>query len=125
MKRLWILLAASAVIGCASGEQLGSRVDDMWLATKVRSRLASGSLSSFRTIDVSAQNGVIILDGYVATAEEKAKVEELVRPPRGVGETRTNPAVGVPPPAPASSHASEPAPPPGGARTGTTFGGRR
>lgn len=105
-----IALAAAAFLSaCASGQEIGSKIDDLWVATKVRSRLAAGAVGDQFKINVDVKNGVVTLRGRVETEEDKQKIEDLVRPLRGVREVRNEIVVGeAPPPSERAPEEAEP-----------------
>lgn len=103
------VLFAFALLGCASAEEIGGKVDDLWLATKVRSRLAAGAVGQQFKINVDVKDGVVTLRGRVDTEEDKRKIEELITPLRGVERVDNRLLVGDEP-APEGEAEPEPAP---------------
>jgi len=60
-----------------SSESVGSSVEDSWLWFKTKSALMTTSDLRDSTINVDVQNGVITLNGSVASAAEKTKAKQV------------------------------------------------
>ena len=77
--RLLLLLSLTALlVGCRTNESPEGQVDDLEIATQIKSKLASDvGLSSVTNIAVNSTNGVVTLSGQVDTEEAKAKAETV------------------------------------------------
>jgi len=67
-----------------SGEKIGSSIDDAWIHTKIRSKLAGNGDFPFGGINVDVQDKVVTLRGSVDTAKEKADAERIAKDTDGV-----------------------------------------
>lgn len=67
-----------------SGRKIGTGINDMWLWVKSRYELAAADDLRDSTVDVDVDNGVVTLSGTVATAEQRNKAAEVVKPLDGV-----------------------------------------
>jgi len=78
-----LLVAALACLmlgGCRTNESPEAQVDDLKIATEVKSKLASDvGLATVPNISVNSTNGVVTLSGQVDSAAERAKAESLAR----------------------------------------------
>lgn len=106
-----LLLAAGFFSGGCGGERtIGDRIDDTWIATKVRLHLVTyADLGRHARVETSTDKGVVILRGTVSTEAERSEAERVVRQVVGVGEVVNELTVVPPPP-------EEPRP-----RGGTTY----
>jgi hyperosmotically inducible protein len=88
-----ILLAALLVVsGCTSmtGQTAGQYVDDTTITTSVKAKLTADKAANFTRIDVDTTNQVVTLNGIVASADQKAKAEQLARQVGGVKSVKNN-----------------------------------
>jgi osmotically-inducible protein OsmY len=76
-----------------SGEKIGSGIDDAWIHTKIRTKLAGNGEFPFGGINVDVQDKVVTLRGSVDTAKEKAEAERIARETNGVSKVQNNIAV--------------------------------
>ena len=100
MKRkvLFSLVAAAVVgfIGCASDNTdndshkrtAGRYLDDKVLVQKVKSALDDSEVYKFPDVKVNTYEGTVQLTGFVDTAEQKQKAEEIARNVRGVSNVQ-------------------------------------
>lgn len=69
-------------------ETLGQQIDDAALASRVKARFAADPEVRARSIEVDAEDGVIVLTGRVATREQKDEAEALAWATKGVWRVR-------------------------------------
>ena len=85
---------AGAVAGCdviQGRESTGQYVDDASITTSVKAKLASDAgFSSATQVGVETMQGVLQLSGFVDTAAQKAKAEQIARNVKGVHGVRNN-----------------------------------
>lgn len=97
MKRKLILFCMAAVtaigfVGCASDNAdrdshkrtAGRYIDDKVLVQKVKSALNDSDIYKFPDVKVNTYEGTVQLTGFVDSAEQKSKAEEIARNVRGV-----------------------------------------
>jgi osmotically-inducible protein OsmY len=78
MRLLLLLPLLALLIGCRTNESPEGQVNDLEIATQIKSKLASGvGLSTLANVAVNSTNGVVTLSGQVDSAEAKAKAETL------------------------------------------------
>ena len=68
----------------ASGETVGSSLDDAWIHTKLVAKLIGDSNTPERKINVDVVNNVVTLRGTVNTNEQKMEAERLAKATEGV-----------------------------------------
>lgn len=86
---LLALAAAAALPGAVAAEgdrTIGERVDDVTLATKVKSALIASDEAKARRVEVEVRDGVVQLSGF---AETRAEADAAVRAARGVAGVRS------------------------------------
>ncbi len=90
--RISILLSALAVLvaACASNRTVGERVDDATITTKIKSSLTVDPTTKARQINVDSHDGVVQLNGYVDSAEERNVAERIARNTKGVRSVQDN-----------------------------------
>jgi osmotically-inducible protein OsmY len=71
-----------------AGENIGSGIDDAWIHTKIRTKLAGEGEFPFGDINVDVQDKVVTLRGTVDSAKEKAEAERIVKETGGVTTVR-------------------------------------
>lgn len=79
--------------GCSSGEykrSSGEYLDDQTLTARVKSALFSDPNVSGFQVNVDAYRGVVSLSGFVDTAAQKARAEEVARNVNGVRQVQNN-----------------------------------
>jgi hyperosmotically inducible periplasmic protein len=91
---LFLLAAGAAVgfVGCASDDEGGNRnertvgryLDDKVLVQRVKSALRDNDVYKFEDVKVNTFEGTVQLTGFVDTAEQKRRAEEVARGVRGV-----------------------------------------
>ncbi len=97
MKRTLIaLIAGSAMLGVAACSATrtqrapGEHLDDAVLLTNVKSALVADPVTEAGEINVDVNRGVVSLNGYVDSQNEKSKAGQVARDVDGVKEVRNN-----------------------------------
>jgi len=67
-----------------SGEKIGNGIDDAWIHTKIRTKLAGNGEFPFGGINVDVQDKVVTLRGHVDSAKDKAEAERIAKETNGV-----------------------------------------
>ncbi|MBV9695342.1 MAG: BON domain-containing protein [Gammaproteobacteria bacterium] len=83
-------ILALVFVGCASNRTVGERVDDATLTAKIKSSLAIDPTTKARQINVDTQDGVVQLNGYVDSANERSVAERIARNTKGVRRVQDN-----------------------------------
>jgi hyperosmotically inducible periplasmic protein len=68
----------------SSNETVPGKVDDTWITTKVKSKLAAAKGIKASDISVSTSDGVVTLTGTATSAKEKTRAEHLAKQIKGV-----------------------------------------
>lgn len=68
----------------SSNETVPGKVDDTWITTKVKSKLATAKGVKSSDISVSTTDGVVTLTGTATSTKEKNHVEHLAKQVKGV-----------------------------------------
>lgn len=68
----------------SSNETVPGKVDDTWITTKVKSKLAAAKGVKASDISVSTSDGVVTLTGTATSSKEKTRVEHLAKQTKGV-----------------------------------------
>lgn len=79
--------------GCHKGEysrSTGQYMDDKTISTKVKSALLADPNVAGTQVDVTTYDGVVQLGGFVDTAAQKARAEEIARGTAGVRGVQNN-----------------------------------
>jgi hyperosmotically inducible protein len=71
-----------------SGESIGSEMDDAWIHTKIRAKLAADGELPGTGIKVDVNNNVVTLRGSVEKAADKANAEQIAKSTEGVKTVR-------------------------------------
>jgi hyperosmotically inducible periplasmic protein len=72
----------------ASGETIGSSINDAWIHTKITSKLIGNSDTPARKINVDVVNGVVTLRGQVNTSAAKMEAERVAKGTDGVKQVK-------------------------------------
>jgi hyperosmotically inducible protein len=72
----------------SSGQTAGAVVDDSVITAKIKTELIADPKTKAGQINVTTENGMVQLAGFVDTAAEKAKAEEIARSVSGVRGVR-------------------------------------
>ncbi len=87
------IMAVSALLlsGCSVFERndgtnttAGQYVDDSAITSKVKGDFVADDRVSASAVSVETMNGTVLLSGFVKSAAEKAKAEEIARSVKGV-----------------------------------------
>ena len=89
LKDLCVMIVAAMFVavlaGCAgAGQKTGTFVDDSTITTKVKTAFATDKTVSAMDVRVETNNGNVRLSGFVDSAEEKRRAEEVARSVAGV-----------------------------------------
>jgi hyperosmotically inducible protein len=68
----------------SSNETVPGKVDDSWITTKVKSKLAAAKGIKSSDISVNTTEGVVTLTGTVASSKQRTRVEHLAKQVKGV-----------------------------------------
>jgi hypothetical protein len=111
-RALWLVLPV-AMAGCSQAIRLP--VEDMTLAFSVRTAIVNDREVGAAPIEVEARDGVVTLDGHVATSGERDRIVSLARSVAGVKRVESRitlgtaaVADGAAPPAPAGRRSALP-----------------
>jgi hyperosmotically inducible protein len=65
--------------GCQAltGRTMGENLDDSYITSAVKSKLASDKLVSLTRVEVETNNGIVYLTGQVETAEQRSRIGQL------------------------------------------------
>jgi hyperosmotically inducible periplasmic protein len=67
-----------------TGEKIGSSIDDAWIHTKIRTKLAGQGELPFGGINVDVVNKVVTLRGTVDSQHDKTEAERIAKDTNGV-----------------------------------------
>ena len=84
---IMMLLAACSSM---TGRTLGENIDDAGITAKVKAKLASEKISTVTRIDVDTNQGVVALNGTVATEAMRVRAAEIARDVKGVRDVVNN-----------------------------------
>ncbi len=92
---LWVSTLAAATLtttGCKSehSRTSGQYLDDQTITARVKSALFSDPNVSGFQVNVDTYQGVVSLSGFVDTAAQKAKAEDVARQVSGVRQVQNN-----------------------------------
>jgi len=73
-----------------TGKSAGTTLDDATITASVKSKLVADKASNLTRIDVDTNNGIVSLNGTVATPEQRARAEQLAREATGVKQVMNN-----------------------------------
>ncbi len=76
--------------GSATRESTGEYIDDATTTTKVKSAFVKDPLVKALDVKVDTFKGVVQLSGFVDTAEQKARAEQIAAGTTGVTTVRNN-----------------------------------
>ncbi|MEZ4598796.1 MAG: BON domain-containing protein [Syntrophotaleaceae bacterium] len=77
----------SSLIACAGGPEsrsTGAYLDDASITTKVKTALITAEEVAARNVQVDTYKGVVQLSGFVKTAQDKQRAEEIASEVGGV-----------------------------------------
>ena len=76
--------ASSSMQNPPNNQTVGDKTADTWITTKVKSEFGTTKGIKSTDISVSTSDGVVTLNGSVATAQAKAKAERVAKRVKGV-----------------------------------------
>ena len=78
--------------GCQAltGQTMGENIDDSYITSSVKTKLASDKLVSLTRVEVETNNGVVYLTGQVETAEQRSHIGSLASQVKGVKKVVNN-----------------------------------
>lgn len=76
--------------GTATRESTGEYVDDATVTTKVKAAFVRDPLVKALDVKVETFKGVVQLSGFVDTAEQKSRAEQIAAGVSGVGSVKNN-----------------------------------
>jgi hyperosmotically inducible protein len=83
-----LLAAGSGLAGCSSTQPASVQVDDAWITTKVKSKLAADPQVSATNVSVSTSEGEVALTGRVKTDTARREAIKLAKDTEGVKKVR-------------------------------------
>jgi hyperosmotically inducible periplasmic protein len=80
------------VTGCQAltGRTMGENLDDSYITTADKSKLASDKVVSLTRVEVETNNGIVYLTGQVETAEQRSHIGSLAAQVEGVKKVVNN-----------------------------------
>jgi hyperosmotically inducible periplasmic protein len=81
---------SSGCAGTATRESTGEYIDDAAVTTKVKAALVKDPLVSALDVKVDTFKGTVQLSGFVDTAEQKSRAEQVASGVSGVAGVRNN-----------------------------------
>ena len=88
------LFLALSLIGCASDRNVGQRIDDQTIETKVKAALLGAPDVSGTAISVEVRRGEVQLSGFVKSRAEAQRAVDLARRVDGVTRVIDKTSVG-------------------------------
>jgi hyperosmotically inducible protein len=83
-------LALGACVSTSTQESTGEYIDDAGITARVNTALIEDDTVKARQVDVETFRGVVQLNGFVDTAQAKARATEVARSVEGVQEVQNN-----------------------------------
>ena len=83
-------LFTSGCAGTASSQSTGERIDDATTTTRVKAAFAKDPGVKALDVKVDTFKGTVQLQGFVDSAEEKARAEQIARGIQGVMNVQNN-----------------------------------
>lgn len=91
-KLVRVVLCLFVLAGCSAGEASRRKdvgVSDAWINTRAENELTP-LVTKSESVSISTQNGVVFLDGHVASPERAERLEQVATNIRGVREVKNN-----------------------------------
>lgn len=85
-----VLSLPTGCAGTATRQSTGEYVDDAAITTKVKTALVRDEIVSAMQVDVTTFKGNVQLSGFVDTAEQKSRAEQLAAGVEGVTDVTNN-----------------------------------
>jgi hyperosmotically inducible protein len=86
------LVVLFLMTGCQAltGQTMGESIDDSYITSSVKTKLASDKLVSLTRVEVETNNGIVYLTGQVETAEQRSHIGSLASQVSGVKRVVNN-----------------------------------
>ena len=86
------LVVLFLMTGCQAliGQTMGEGIDDSYITSSVKTKLASDKLVSLTRVEVETNNGIVYLTGQVETAEQRSHIGSLASQVSGVKRVVNN-----------------------------------
>lgn len=81
---------SSGCAGTATRESTGEYIDDASITTKVKAAFVKDPMVKAMQVNVDTFKGTVQLSGFVDTAEQKSRAEEIARGINGVANVKNN-----------------------------------
>jgi prepilin-type processing-associated H-X9-DG protein len=88
----WAVVAGALLGACASGAGVRTHdvaVSDAWINTRAENEITP-LVTPKESVSISTQNGVVFLDGHVASPDRAEHLEQVATNIRGVREVKNN-----------------------------------
>ncbi|ACB73354.1 BON domain-containing protein [Opitutus terrae] len=85
-----VLSLSTGCAGTATQQSTGEYVDDAAITTKVKTAMVRDEVVRAMQVDVTTFKGNVQLSGFVDTAEQKARAEQIARGVNGVTAVTNN-----------------------------------
>ncbi|HEX7028511.1 MAG TPA: BON domain-containing protein [Gammaproteobacteria bacterium] len=92
-KVCFMILLGTGLFGCAgtdTRQSTGEYIDDAAITSKVKSELLRDDRVSGLAVEVETYKGVVQLSGFVDSADERRRAEELAEEVNGVRNVRND-----------------------------------
>lgn len=92
-------IAALALVftaACGTKRSVGTRIDDAWITSTVKSKIAADPELNPFEVDVDTENGVVRLSGTVETESDRAEMVRHARDTKGVVRVENDIRLGDP-----------------------------
>jgi hyperosmotically inducible protein len=86
----WVVLFLLTGCQAMTGRTMGENIDDSYITSAVKTKLATDKLASLARVEVETNNGVVYLTGQVETAEQRSRVGSLTSQVGGVKKVVNN-----------------------------------
>jgi hyperosmotically inducible protein len=84
-------VAVAGLTGChTSGRTAGTYIDDRMVASHVKGALNDNEIYKYPNVDVSAFNGTVQLNGFVASQDQKQQAAQIASRVEGVHQLVNN-----------------------------------
>jgi hyperosmotically inducible protein len=86
-----LVLGTVTITGCAAtGEAAGQAIDDVTITTGVKAAINGDPNLRVSELNVATDEGVVLLNGYVSSADDVAAAAAAARTVRGVKSVRND-----------------------------------
>lgn len=85
-----VLSLSTGCAGTATNQSTGEYIDDAAVTAKVKTALVRDEVVSAMQVDVTTFKGNVQLSGFVDTADQKSRAEQIARGIDGVTEVTNN-----------------------------------